>query len=177
MKRLVVLFALVLMTVSAIAQETKTTTISDNSMLERKGTQICYVNGRPLLDNEILTLVGQDRFDTYCGGRKQLRSGKTLVTIGFTSVGLAIASIVVGAVANNDDFLTIAPYLAIPADVCLPLGFVFKGIGQGRINWVCDDYNKNKGNISLNFTPAVMKANIPGQNNPMAFGATLSLSF
>lgn len=149
----------------------KSNTTSD--LLERNGTDICYMYGRSLSDNEILNLVGQDRFDTYRGGRSQLRTGRTFATIGWIAFGTAIIS----GVATEDE--EIAFIVAIPADFFLPLGFIFKGIGKGRINWVCDDYNSSirSNNFSLNFTPTLMSANIPGQNSAVAFGASLSLSF
>lgn len=156
---------------------TPTVTNPTNFLLERDGTDICYVKGRSLSDDEILALVGQDRFDTYCGGRRQLRTGRTFATIGWITFGAAVTFLVAGEIDYDYDLMLAGEILAIPADIFLPLGFIFKGIGKGRINWVCDDYNENKGNISLNLTPAVMKTNIPGQNNSMAFGATLSLSF
>lgn len=146
--------------------------------IERKGGSICYVNGRSLTDNEVQALVGQDRFETYIGGRAQRAMGKSLTTWGWVDFGIGSGLWIAGLALESYALYYSGLLCVTTADILLPVGYVFRGIGSSRINWVCNDYNENKNHASLYVSPSLMRLSAAsGTNSQIAVGATMSLMF
>ena len=151
--------------------------VQDGS-IERSRGNIKYVNGRSLTDNEVLALVGQDRFETYVGGRAQRAMGQSFTTWGWVDFGVGTAFMVVGIVADIYALYYSGAICVTTSNILLPVGYVFRGIGSSRINWVCDDYNEQRNHTSLHVAPSLMRLSpMPGMNGQVAWGATVSLSF
>lgn len=128
------------------------------------------LNGQPQSDEQLSMLLGSEGYDSYCGARRQFRSGRTMLRLGWVAAGLTAAS-VVAALAFPVEvppgttvevgsgiyiyYTTISgsTYMANPvlmglgslnlAAACalIPMGVVFKNIGKGRLNWLADEYN------------------------------------
>ena len=65
------------------------------------------------------------------------------------------------------------------ANVSLPLMFVFKCAGKGRMNWVADEYNKSRSASAFSYqiSPSIMKCNSMESQNNLGVGLTFSLNF
>ena len=146
--------------------------------IEHSRGDIQYVNGRSLTDNEVLALVGQDRFETYVGGRAQRAMGKSFTTWGWIDFGVGTALMVVGLAADVRSLYNTGVVCFTTSNILLPIGYIFRGIGSSRINWVCDDYNEQRNHTSLHVAPSLMSLSpMPGMNGQVALGATVSLTF
>lgn len=146
--------------------------------IERNGGSICYVNGRSLTDNEVQALVGQDRFETYIGGRSQRSLGKSFTTWGWVDFGVGTGLMVAGLLTDIYELYYSGLVCVSTADILLPVGYIFRGIGSSRINWVCNDYNQQSNySTSLQVSPSLIRVNLPGTNSQVALGATVSLTF
>lgn len=153
--------------------------VQGSGPIERDGGIIRYINGHALTDNEVQALVGQDRFETYIGGRAQRSIGKSLTTWGWVDFGIGMGLMVTGLAAEIYELYYSGIICVSTADILLPVGYVFRGIGSSRINWVCNDYNQQTGySTSLHVSPSLIRINdIPGINSQVALGATVSLTF
>ncbi len=136
------------------------------------------LNGNKLKDEEIKMLVGSENFEVYQSGCRQRSESHALLAAGWGLFGLGL---VMGAVeeAIGEDILWV-PILSVGV-VCIPAGYILKGIGIGRINWVADEYNKKNGlaenKVYLKINPAIMRASMPNQKNNYALGLNLSVNF
>ena len=149
-----------------------------SGLIERNRGNICYVNGRTLTDNEVLALVGQDRFETYVGGRAQRTMGKSFTTWGWVDFGVGTGLWIAGLALDSYALYYSGLLCLTTADILLPVGYVFRGIGSSRINWVCNDYNEQKNHASLRISPSLMRLSATsGTGSQVAIGATVSLMF
>ena len=183
MKKLLLSLVLVLSSIVMFAQNenqvepTKTSTLSIVGDMERDGKNL-VIAGRELTNDELKAILSADAYETYMSAKVQYSRGKGFLTAGWITAGAALGLAVAAGVTGSDAINVAARLCAIPADVFLPLGFVFKGIGKGRINWVAEDYNRNQNkNYSFNVAPSVMKCNAPSAENNLALGMTFSLNF
>lgn len=146
-------------------------------------------NGKKVSNSERLQMLGADRFKTFNSACRQVRTGRSFLVVGFIMTGitlaLSIASAEVEYEEDSDYYRSAAIISGAVADVGLCLGFIFKGIGKGRRNWVVQDYNMNHsvsftnniGSSNLYFAPSVVRTpNLP-LNNQFAYGAKVCLNF
>lgn len=158
-------------------QVQQSTSISINGLMERDGRDL-VIRGRELSDSELMTLLSYEGYETYMSARKQFNTGNGFLIPGWITFGSAMTLAFVSGFTGDDELMIPAYVLELTADVLLPLGFIFKGIGKGRINWVAEDYNRNQNkNYSFNVSPSILKCNAPGAEGNAAFGMTLSLNF
>ena len=173
--------------------------------MERSSYRL-LLDGQPQTDEQLGTLLGTEGFDTYCGARKQFRSGRTMLRLGWVAAGLTAASIVAslafpvevppgttvevgsgifiyyttssGSYMANPAFLALGGLNLAAACALIPMGVVFKNIGRGRLNWLADEYNAAQMTPApkLQVGPAVMSALGPDGTRP-ALGVGLALSF
>ena len=183
MKKLLLSLVLVLSSLVMFAQnenqvETmKTSTLSIVGGMERDGKNL-VIAGRELTNDELKAILSADAYETYMSARKQYEKGNGLLIPGWITFGSAMTLAFVAGYTGNTDLMIPASFLELISDVMLPLGFIYKGIGKGRINWVADDFNRNQNKTySFNVAPSIMKCNAPGATSNMALGMTFSLNF
>lgn len=139
-----------------------------------------YLNGQKLSDYEIAQYCGADGLDTYKSACAQRVSGTILSTFGWIDFGVGLAFMIVGIAGDDEDFLEIGAPIFASSQIFLPLGLSLKGAGNGRINWLADDYNSHSqvgDNIDLMLSPSVMRTNLPSMGTQYALGAALTLKF
>lgn len=162
--------------------------------LEVSKKSILYLGDKMLSDEEALQLLGEDYYDTFKSASKQIRKGRTFLTIGLSSLAATAVMTTLAIVelnyyyydsyyyGNYDLYYASAIAFGAIADVFIPLGCVFKGVGKGRRSWVVESYNENyvvsAPNGSLNISPAIIRtSNLLSQHNGYAVGATINVTF
>lgn len=151
---------------------------STNGRMERDGRDL-VLDGRELTDEEVLSLVGQENYETYLSARKQIAIGRAFTPVFWASLGATIGLITAGII-SGDEYLTLAGGITGSiADVSLPLMCVFKCAGKGRMNWVADEYNKSRSASAFSYqiSPSIMKCNSMESQNNLGVGLTFSLNF
>lgn len=156
-------------------------------LVERRKTEFYWIdNGEKLTLQEYDEILTGDLFTTFKSAQKQFSNGNSLL---FCSGVLFVTTILcyksylnsaytlVGSSTTYYDNSKLLGYAfsAIGTDVCLGLGIVFRCIGQGRMEWVKDTYNKGGSNTAakMSITPSLMMT----AQRDMGLGATLSISF
>ena len=146
--------------------------------MERDGRNL-ELNGRELSDEEVLTLVGRENYETYLSAQKQIGVGRAFTPIFFVSLGSTIVFTLINATGNGSYGTAIAAIVSgVVADVSLPLMCIFKGIGKGRMNWVADEYNRqNRNSYSWSLSPYIMRINAQPDQANLGAGMTFSVNF
>ena len=146
-------------------------TYSNNERMERDGMDLA-LNGRKLYGEEIRFLVGDQNYQTYLSARKQIGTGNIFAIIFGASLGTTIVLVFVKE-------WNAAIISGVVADVSLPLMCVLKGVGKGRINWVADEYNRNRRASACFYqiSPSILKCNPMVSQNNLGLGLTFSLNF
>lgn len=163
-----------------------------NGRMERDGRDL-ILNGRELSSEEVLSLVGQENYETYLSARKQIGVGRAFTPVFWASLGATIGLIASAYIFEEryyyygshyyygpNEGLLLAGYITgAVADVSLPLMCIFKGIGKGRMNWVADEYNRNgsASAFSYQISPSIMKCNSLESQNNLGLGLTFSMNF
>jgi hypothetical protein len=139
--------------------------------MERDGMDLA-LNGRKLYGEEIRFLVGDQNYQTYLSARKQIGTGNIFAIIFGASLGTTIVLVFVKE-------WNAAIISGVVADVSLPLMCVLKGVGKGRINWVADEYNRNRRASACFYqiSPSILKCNPMVSQNNLGLGLTFSLNF
>ena len=151
------------------------TLLPENERMFRKGKYLT-VNGQSLSNEEILSLVGEQNYVTYLSARRQSEKGAGFLLSSILSGGFSIACIVGGVKSGNRSAVVIGAIAGAYFPIGLTLGCVFKGIGNGRISRVADEYNSGSRAFSYQISPSIMRYNsMEKQGN--AFGLTLSVKF
>jgi hypothetical protein len=140
--------------------------------MKRSGKYLT-LNGRKLSDNEVRELVGEANYQTYLGAKKQIEASDVWDVVFWLS--LAGATLFT---FSPDDFLPAAIGFWVINDISLACGFIFDGIGRGRMNWVADEFNnKQSYRYSFNFAPSIMNCSTPQLQNNYGVGLTMRVSF
>lgn len=158
-------------------QTQQSTTFKMEEIMERDGRNLLLA-GRKLSDKDLKSLLSEDGYETYISARNQYVNGNGYLVVGWFCFGTSVALSVLAGVTNDGSLLKTGIIFSIPANVFIPVGFIYNGIGKGRMNWVADEYNWANGkSYSFNVSPSIMKCNAPGAEGNAAFGMTLSLNF
>lgn len=145
--------------------------------MERDGRNL-VLNGRELSDDEVLSLVGQENYETYLSAKKQIGVGRAFTPVFWVSLGATVVFMVL-AIEEDYEFYYPMQVFAGLADVSLPLMCIFKGVGKGRMNWVADEYNRNGGASAFSYqvSPSIMRCNPMVSQNNLGLGMTFSVNF
>ena len=172
---------------SATAPQTGNTSHNDRAYNYNNDGYIEYSDGDLLLnrrnmsDAQIKDVLGIRGYETYRSASAQRRSGKTLVALGWIEFGLGAGLFALAAIVEEEDVAIPGAILIFASQMELPLGYVLKGVGTGRLNWLVDDYNTNRtaysDNLSLGFTPTLVCAPDAAGNRTIGLGAGLTLHF
>lgn len=155
-----------------------------NSYMTKSWGRLC-LNGRPLSDHEIQSLVGQGGYQQYLKGRKLKQTGIVLDAIGGVALLVELAMKLF-----DDDYNTTDPsvigtpafktHMTIYAIGVASLGAgILSGLfGGDKIEEVAETYNKNHGNYySFNISPSMMNCETPQSQGNYGLGLTLSMNF
>ena len=153
---------------------------SDRRYLMRDGERFFwYDSGKELTNKDLRQIITPDLYNTYQSARKQYNTGNSFLALGLVGVVSGISFYLIDHASREEgdelDVNNISLGLLSGSQLFLGLGFVFRGIGNGRLNWVQDSYNQsaNTAQSIISISPSLM---LTSQNN-IGFGATLSLSF
>ena len=148
------------------------------SQIHRDRADFVDNRGMFLSDQELIGLVGEDVFfETVVGARKQYNTGRKLVISGAAGLGVGVAGMLAGTAmiaaagptqtSNGTTYfddeelavggaavLVLGSIATALGGTALSIGIPFKAIGQGRLNWVENDFNDRARGYSLQFGPA-----------------------
>lgn len=110
-----------------------------------------YLNGQLLTRQQANELLnrgpGCNYADTWYAGHAQFKKGKTFLGLGLGLLGATAIFAIAAVDSATDDYdeaqslMSVAYICAIPADVFICLGCVYRGVGRGRRNSVINRYN------------------------------------
>ena len=135
------------------------------------------LNGRKLNDAQIKDIFGISGLDTYSSAKRQRISGKINVAMGWVEFGLGLGFILF---VNDSDIKEVGALLLVASQIQLPLGYVLRGVGSGRISGLADKYNSTHAyseNMTIGFAPALVCAPDAAGNRSYGLGAGVSLHF
>ncbi len=143
------------------------------------------LNGRKMSDGQIKNVLGIDGYNTYSSAKAQRSVGKTNIVFGWIEFGIGTVFNILSLMndfshSERETYSTIGTLFIVTSQIELPLGYVLKGVGTGRLNWLADDYNSRStysDNLSLGFTPTLVCAPDAAGNRTFGLGAGLSLHF
>lgn len=106
------------------------------------------INGSPLAEEEMYNLIGDKvYYETYLSAQKQRKAG---LPIGIVGAGLLGATTVWYAVAIDANWIHEKPVVISSAigwgiGAIASAGFAFYIIGNKRLKWIAEDYNRRNG--------------------------------
>lgn len=134
---------------------------------------------------EMEVILGKELYQTTTSASHQVKIGNRFMFAGVLCAAGVLYTVATayGNTINSSSYdpyrvqglLTVSQILAVPADAFICLGCVFRGVGNGRLKWVRQTYNRlpiqKSSKFSLN--PSMTLSPL----NDLAFGGTLSISF
>lgn len=160
--------------------ETHQSYSSDSDMEVTRGE--LELNGRKLNDIDVKSLLGMAGYETWASAQSQRRAGNNLITWGWIDaiVGSLLYIVDVNTrFSLNGNGVLYGMILVGLSQVELPLGYVLRGAGNGRLNWLASQYNKNGAmsqNLSVSFGPSLVSAP-SATGNTYGLGAGIQLNF
>ena len=186
--------------VGAVTADNKTGLVKKDSFrkIDRHGSEFYWDDTdeklTPAECSSILSRGGisDNLYETYKSAQIQFNNGRSLIVAGVTFTLAAVVSYCLylnsgsysydgntnGFITTYDKYdtnkLTLFYVSSAAADACLFFGFLFKGIGKGRLEWVKDTYNSGRSQASaIKIAPSLMMT----AQNDLGFGLSLNLSF
>lgn len=134
------------------------------------------LNGKALSYPDARSLLGIHRYETFFSASHQVAVGGICLAFGLimTTIGLV-------CVCSQQGELILPGFgMLVVSDVLLPIGFIFSGVGKGRMKWVVNDYNRNGSQLSQDFSVSVSPSLVcvpTATGNNYSLGAGLQLHF
>lgn len=153
--------------------------VSEYGLIGRKGVDFYWRDsGKNLTRREYETILDGELLNTFNGAQKQFKTGSTFLGLGLGCLAITVISLYsASSAATEEDFdsnVAMAQVFAFGADLGICLGCIFRGIGNGRLNWVKDTYNSGRSYSStINFAPSLMMT----AQRDMGVGASMVLTF
>lgn len=163
--------------ITSSQSSTKTNSLNFGMMDYSKGN--LYLQGHELSDYEISQYCGINTLNIYKSACGQRAAGKVLTTLGFVYMGVGLVSMLL-YYADDVPFLIYGVGYFIPSQILIPLGFSLRGIGNGRIAWIANDFNSRNqisSKFDINLSPSILCTNIPTSSNRYCLGAALTFGF
>jgi hypothetical protein len=181
---------------AALAQETGI--VAEQGEIVRKRSKLCFLNSTEKVvipDAELMQLLDEEAYDTYCNGRRLFKIGTGLKYGGYTAfaVGLGVGALGVHYMRTSesdpyweDDRFNTGGRLFmlgilsfIYGNGMIPTGYILRGIGAGKISRIAEEYNENNPTtaISYRISPSIMPVNVPQSQGNVAYGMTFSVNF
>ncbi|MBQ9470432.1 MAG: hypothetical protein IJU72_05710 [Bacteroidales bacterium] len=132
------------------------------------------IDGQMLPDEQLAPLLGRDNFATYQSASRQFKKGRAMVRWGWALAGLTVISAAMTPATEGVSLLATYP-CAVLADILLPIGYIRKGIGKGRLNWLADTYNAGQlvAVPAPSFRVSPVLATLPGGQQAVGMGLVL----
>lgn len=123
---------------------------SFNGYMDVKRGDLLY-EGKKISDCEMKQFLSIDELSTFESAYRQWKTGKDFVHYGWATTGLSFYILLRGVIVSY--FAPILAPIVLPlslvvgvgalaaSQIIISIGYVFRGIGNGRINWVVDNYN------------------------------------
>lgn len=195
MKRLLLSLVLVVASLAAMAQGNGT--LNQQGEMVRKDHNLCFAQGvgnQIIPDAELLQLLGEEGFDSYCSGRRLYMTGNGLKNggwaafgggIGLYTLGLAFVAIelsnhtYMGLDGVGVALMVTGAVSFVAGNILLPTGYVLRGVASGKISRIAEGYNSNRSKtaFSYNLSPSVMRCNASPEQANLGLGLTFSLNF
>lgn len=107
-------------------------------------------SGKNLSSEEYSLILDDNLYTTFYSARQQYKSGRGLIFSGL--IFIVAAAVAYDSYLSSGYYLNYVQYyddsklgtfyvMSAAADVCFATGFIFKGIGKGRMEWVKNTYN------------------------------------
>jgi len=124
--------------------------------LRRNGVRL-YLDGSEIEASRARDVLGDERYQTFVSGNKQSGGGAFCVILGVVSV---LGGGMILFTGNESMMLPGYAILAL-SGIFLPVGIVNSSVGESRMNWAVNDYNKQRGrelsqNLSLSVSPSIV---------------------
>ena len=140
-----------------------------------------YMGNVQLDDRQLCNMLTNVQMDTYNSAQSQYSGGTFLATVGWISLFGALGCAFYSGYNNSNEALLAAYVVAGVADIMIPVGYILKGIGGGRLGWVADNYNnmgrEYSSNVDFEFSPLVMNLPISAERRTVAPGVGMTLHF
>lgn len=197
MKRLLITIVFAIAGLTMMAQENNTP--FENSLMIRKKSNLCFAQGtdkKVIIETELLSLLGEDTFNSYCVGKKFYKIGNGLKTGGWCALGAGAALNVLGYALypddsaqnsndpnhNNQAWKIIGRIgVLVFAEGCtlIPAGYIIRGIGSKKINRIAEEYNQSHqtSSVSYRITPSLIPFCTSESQTNLAYGMSMSVSF
>ena len=159
---------------------------NSNRKIDRRGGEYYWDdNGEKLTLDEYTSALDGDLYITFRSAQKQFSNGNSLLFGGvalaataclfyYSYLSTAHVDAISGIAYFDQSKYTGFQLSAWGADICLCTGFIFRGIGKGRLEWVKNTYNSGRNTASrATLSPSLMMT----AQRDMGLGATLSFSF
>ena len=150
---------------------------SPERKIERKGSNFIWIDNEEYLNSvEYHSILNDNLYKTFTSAHKQFITGNILIYSGLGLVPIS-GGIWLGALLSGygeAPLYVISGILGGLSQASLVMGFVFKGIGKGRLEWVKNNYNSGRSfSSTINFSPTLLMT----AQNDLGFGVSLNLSF
>lgn len=130
----------------------------EQTVLKREGIELLLYD-RELTDAEIRDLLGPEMYETVASAQHQFGTGTFCICLGAISGAIGLISALSSSTLSEDGRIAMYCFLGL-ADVLLPIGFVLKGAGKGRMDWAVNEYNQRgrelSQNLSLRVSPSIV---------------------
>lgn len=96
-------------------------------------------------DEQLKYILGEDAYSTYCSARRQASAGGTIWGLG---LGLAVGGLIpmaVGLGTNEAAAVSVGSIFFSIGNLLLAVGVPIYCVGNARLKWVYNDYEKNGG--------------------------------
>ena len=195
MKKLLLLLVLMVAGLATMAQENSTW--DQQGEMVRDKYNLCFEQGgeNPVIpDSELLQLLGEEGYDSYCSGRRLYKTGNGLKNGGWAAFGGGLGLFITGYACvayevshhGHQGLIIVAEVLmltgiasSLAGNILIPTGYVLRGVGAGKISRMAEGYNSNhsKTAFSYSLSPSVMSVNMPQSQGNVALGMTFSINF
>ena len=196
MKKLCLLLMIMVASLVALAQETGT--VAEQGEMVRKRSKLCFLNGTEKVvipETDLMQLLDEETYDTYCSGRRLFKIGTGLKYGGYMAfaVGLGVGTLGVHYMRTSESdpywednrfntggrLFMLGILSFIYGNGMIPTGYILRGIGAGKISGIADDYNLNnkKTAVSYRLSPSIMPVNVPQSQGNVAYGMTFNVNF
>lgn len=102
-----------------------------------------YVDGIRVPEQELIHYFGDYNYrETYEGARRQRKAGNVLISVGVPVTVLGFVAALGGSAEGNDALYSLGIVGAVAGAACVDIGIPLLAVGNGRMNWLAEDYNR-----------------------------------
>lgn len=164
---------------ASTTRETRTRDYQFKTIESHKG--YLYMGNLQLDDRQLCNMLTDVQMETYNSAQSQYSGGTFLATVGWISLFGALGCAFYSGYNNSNEALLAAYVIAAVADIMIPVGYILKGVGSGRMGWVADSYNnmgrEYSSNVDFELSPLVMSLPTSAESRTVTPGVELTLRF